>query len=100
MRTLQRFSELKVSEVEMQGIKGGQAVSGSGTIFGSNYSYAGSFSPTAGLSQTATLSVGVASYSQTTPSYTSDWCGSVSIDGSNGGGCMTFFNGSWHVMTM
>lgn len=72
MRTLQRFSELRLSQEELKNVRGGIGVTHSVNILGSNWSYSGELSMTADPG-------GVFSFNWT--GQHSDFCGTVSIDG-------------------
>jgi hypothetical protein len=81
MKTLEKFSELKVSAEEQEMVNGGVPVSGSGSApNGSKYSYDGDLSQT----HTGTAGGSIGIFSGSSEYYSKDFVGTVYIDGCKG----------------
>ena len=74
MKKLEKFADLKISEVEMSSERGGVAISESGTMYGSKWTFSGD------LSLTQQLTVLGAIF------YTDDYIGVASMDGNRKSG--------------
>jgi len=70
MKTLEKFSNLKISAEEQEMVNGGAEIHRSGAISGSKWTYDGD------LSLTEQMTLGGTSHH-----YTNDWCGTATMDG-------------------
>jgi hypothetical protein len=78
MKTLEKFSGLKVSAAEQELVNGGAPVHASWTSQGTKYTFDGE------VNQTLQVDVGA-------QFYTEDYCGKASVDGAYTHGCHDFW---------